>query len=223
MSWSVVALILLAAGLGLRHAVAPDHLAAVSTFVKASRARTRRSVQYALQIGGGHALGMLIMAVVILVAAHALPRSLIGALSRISGLWLMLLSLWIILDWIWPNWRFGMQQLTRFRDPAVAPNPAPKRRIGVAAWGIGLLFGIAVSPGDLAIFTLALGQASNPVLALSLFLTFLLAMLCGLAAVGIIMGFRGSGVRGRVSSGLTGLSGFFGFGVGFMLVAGFLH
>ncbi|NMP23404.1 hypothetical protein [Sulfobacillus harzensis] len=219
--WATWGLLVLAAGLGLRHAMAPDHLAAVGTFVRATRAKTRQSIHHALRIGGGHALGMLVMGIVILGVAHSVPKTLVGTLSCISGLWLMLLSTWILLDLLWPGWRFGMSQLTRWREQR-----APKmnsRSVTAGAWGVGLLFGIAVSPGDLAIFTLALAKVAQPMLALSLFFTFLAALLAGLSVLGLILAWRSQGLGVRVSQGLSGLSGFFGLGIGFMLVAGFLH
>ncbi len=220
MSWGMAALIVLAAGLGLRHAVAPDHLAAVSTFVKAMRSGARKSVGYALSIGGGHSLGMLFVGFLLFVVLHHIPESVVSLVSRISGLWLMLLSLWILLDLLRPTWRFGSQRLESWRE---AHASLGQRRAGLAAWGVGLLFGLAVSPADLAIFTMALAQSSQPVLGLILLLIFLAAMMAGLAGVGLVIGIRGDGIRARVSVGLSGLSGFFGLGIGFMLVFGLLH
>ncbi len=219
--WQVWGLVALAVGLGLRHAIAPDHLAAVGTFVRATRAKTRHSIFHALRIGGGHAAGMFLMGVVIVGVAHELPHALVATLSRISGLWLMMLSLWILLDLLWPNWRFGMARLRQWHERR---QPGTRRwSLAAGAWSVGLLFGIAVSPGDLAIFTLALGQAANPWFGIGLFGTFIIAMLLGLSLVGLILAWRTNGLGAKLSQGLSGLSGFFGLGIGFLLVAGMLH
>lgn len=219
--WQVWGLVALAAGLGLRHAIAPDHLAAVGTFARATRAKVGPSIFHALRIGGGHAVGMFLMGVVVVGMAHGLPHALVATLSRISGLWLMLLSGWILLDLLWPHWRFGMARLRNWHERR-QPN-AHGWSLTAGAWGVGLLFGIAVSPGDLAIFTLALGQAANPWLGIGLFSTFIVAMLLGLSLVGLILAWRTHGLGAKLSQGLSGVSGFFGLGIGFMLVAGMLH
>lgn len=216
-------LLLLAAGLGARHAIAVDHLAAVTTFVRATRVTYRQAIYYALRIGGGHATGMLMMAVVIFFVAHSIPSGVVGILSRISGLWLMLLSLWVLLDLMWPDGRLGHQRLeawARQRRHRVGPVREPTR---LAAWSVGLILGVAVSPGDLAIFTLALAHEARPVFAVALLAIFLTAMMAGLAAVGLAVSWRGDGKAGVFSAGLSGMSGLFGMGIGLVLALGTLH
>lgn len=225
-----IALVLFAAGLGMRHAVAPDHLAAVGSFIKGNDASPRQGIGYALRIGLGHAVGMTTIALLALAVLHTLPRPLTLWLTRLSGVWLIVLACAMLFDLAK---HLGIDP----RNPPVkneggiaASYPRKTSRLFVrwtrrlwAAWAVGLLFGVAVSPGDLAIFSMVMTQSGHLTAAVTLLGVFVFFMLVALAIVGFALGLTASD-RNRIwHVWLTGLSSIFGLGVGVGLVTGFLH
>src|SRR3954471_12348763 len=74
---SVGVALLVAALLGLRHATDPDHIAAVSTLVAASRERAaRRAARLGAYWGAGHALSLLVFGLPVLLFDRYLPEPL---------------------------------------------------------------------------------------------------------------------------------------------------
>ena len=56
---------------GVRHALEPDHLAAVSTFMSTKAHRTRVPVAYAAAWGAGHALVLVLVGAVLFLSSDA--------------------------------------------------------------------------------------------------------------------------------------------------------
>jgi hypothetical protein len=202
---------LVSALFGLRHGVAPDHLAAVAALARAGE--RCRALTQALLVGFGHALGMTATAVALILFVHALPEGTALLLDRLAGLFLLLLGTVLLAELFVPRGRLAPGRLMRV-GAALPRHP-------LVAFGLGLLLGLAVSPGDLAIFTLVLRFARTPVTALALLATFLAAMLAVLAGVGAGLGWSGEG-RLRLAPWLSGLSGAFGVLVGAALLSGLL-
>lgn len=215
-----VMLIFVSLALGARHAFAPDHLAAVSTFTEKTQATKREALWYALRIALGHSAGMLAMATVIVGALTALSPSWVTWTTWGSGVWLLAMALWILWDLVLDLW--CADRAVPQRTP-VLQNPRWARwlRIPATAWAIGLLFGLAVSPGDLAIFTIMVKVHAEPLWALAYLLTFILAMCAGLAAVGAGLGWANTRVLLRRA--FQGASGLAGLGVAVALLTGYLH
>ena len=63
-----------------------------------------------------------------------------------------------------------------------------------SAWLVGLLFGLAVSPGDLAIFTLMAQHHATPWVAFGLLGLFLCSLFAGLGVVGSGLGWANTRV-----------------------------
>lgn len=211
--------IVLAAVLGLRHAVAPDHLAAVTTFTETTRASRRQGVWYGLRIAAGHSIGMLAEAGLILGLSMTLPPAWTTGITWASAMWLIFLAVWLIGDLVHdlrPRTGTG-----RIRSPGDASRWARMLKRPVTAWAIGMLFGIAVSPGDLAIFTVVARTHADPLTALGYLAVFLAAMFCGLGAVGGGMGWANA--RTTLRRTFQGLSGAAGVGVAIALLTGFFH
>ncbi len=212
-------LLIIAAGLGIRHAVAPDHLAALGTYTEKTGATHRQGIWYALRMAGGHSAGMLAIAALVVGLVVALPAQWVHWTTWGSGIWLMIMSVWIL-------WDLG-QDLLRSRHASSTEHPIQETRLHAwlknpaTAWLVGLLFGLAVSPGDLAIFTLMLRTHAAPLSSFGLLALFLAAMFLGLALVGGGLGLANAqkGLRRFFQA----LSGAAGMGIAVALVTGFLH
>lgn len=212
-------LLALATLLGVRHAFAPDHVAAVSTFTEKTEATRRQGVVYALRIAAGHSAGMLAEAGVLLGLLVTVPVAWDMAMTWGAAIWLLLMALWLLWDLV-----RGVRRRSHGQ-------PAPHLHLGnpwvttlqrpIAAWGIGLLFGLAVSPGDLAVFTIMAKSYAHPVVALGYLAAFLAAMFAGLAGVGGGLGWANT--RPTLRRVLQGLSGVGGLGVAVALMSGMLH
>jgi hypothetical protein len=203
---------LVAMALGLRHGTAPDHVAAVSTFVGEEGHGVARSVAQALRIGLGHALGMAVLATGASLLLHRLPQAWTLSMGRLSGLWLLLMGGWILVDLA------GGSRLCPKR-PQSRTLPRLQRHPGIA-WCVGLLFGVAISPGDLAIFTLAARFGRTLIVTAALLASFWAAMLAALAAVGASLGSAERRGPSLLRRWLAAVSGLFGVAVGVLLLAG---
>lgn len=220
--WIVAA----AAALGARHAFAPDHLSAVGTYVEKTQASRRQGLMWALRIAAGHSIGMLAIAAAIEIFLLKLSPAWMTATTWASSLWLMIMAVLVFWDLI--------LDVRKRRYP----NPAhPSEGSGgtsrlqalidkwfhrpVTGWFVGLIFGVAVAPGDLAIFTMMIRYNAQPAAAFGLLFVFLAAMFAGLAVVGSGLGWANS--RAFLRRGFQALSGLAGMAVGVALVTGLLH
>ncbi len=213
-------LALLSIVLGGRHAVAPDHLAAVGTYTEKTEARRLQAVWYALRIAGGHSAGMIAVAVFLMMFLDTLPKTWAIWTSRGSGLWLLAMALWILWDLVrdarWPRHHFS--RTTRSKPGGYIAGWLSRP---AAAWAVGLLLGLAVSPADLAIFTVMVKTYAQPLAAFDYLLLFLAAMFAGLAAVGGGLGWANT--RTVLRRTFQGVSAVAGLGVAIALLAGYLH
>lgn len=89
--FTVLAALLLGIVQGMRHALEPDHLAAVSTMVAEQRS-VRASAVYAAAWGVGHALVLLLVGGVLLALRGAVPERLANVFELIVGLMLVALG-----------------------------------------------------------------------------------------------------------------------------------
>jgi hypothetical protein len=165
---------------------------------------------------------MLAVAAVIMSALAALSPTWVAWTTYGSGIWLCIMAAWILWDLardLWPRLRRrapGRQATRPGGDVWVRFLKRPG-----AAWAIGLLFGLAVAPGDLAIFTIMFKSHTQPIWAFSYLGVFLVGMFGGLAAVGAGLGWANT--RTFLRRTFQGLSGLAGLGVAVALLAGFLH
>ena len=208
MSWFLLGLAIL---LGIRHASAPDHVMAVTTYVEQNHASARSGIGYALRIGLGHSLGMIIMGIAVLFLLHHLPGAWGAFLSRVSGVWISLFS-GLILANLW----FGKE------------HSVMRKRLGQwigsrsSAWILGVLLGLAVAPGDLAIFGL-MTTVPNQVDGALLLISFLFAMLASLIILGAGLEHFHKLGRAQWHHWTTNSVGVLGMGVGLALLSGILH
>lgn len=85
--------------LGLVHALDPDHLAALGTFVSRNP-RTKAAVRFAVCWGAGHALSLLAVTAVVLFFGNCLGPGTEKVLDTMVGLTLIGLGLWQLIAWI---------------------------------------------------------------------------------------------------------------------------
>lgn len=79
---------------GMRHAIEPDHLAAVTTLVTGDRAASSRaSVRFAAAWGFGHALMLLVVSGALVVSRREMPPMLIDCFEAIVGAMLVALGI----------------------------------------------------------------------------------------------------------------------------------
>ena len=92
--------LLLALVLGLRHALDPDHLIAVSTLVAGSDENgTRRAGRLGTIWGAGHALAIVVLGLPVVLAQAVLPELVQRAAETAIGVIIVLLAARLLLRW----------------------------------------------------------------------------------------------------------------------------
>jgi high-affinity nickel permease len=138
---SVVAVVLVAVLLGLRHATDPDHIAAVTTLVASGRERaTRDAARLGAWWGAGHALTLVVFGLPILLFERYLPEQLQqGAETAVAGL-IVFLAIRLIVRWRhgYFNFHAHPHEDEHHRHPV---------RTSAGAFGIGLVHGMGGSAG----------------------------------------------------------------------------
>lgn len=142
--------------LGARHALEPDHLAAVTTLV-AEDPRARRAAALGALWGLGHAAAVLAVGVVLIAARADLPATAIAALELAVAAMLIVLGVRAI--------------RTRRRAPA----PGAVRPVA-----IGVVHGLA---GSGALTALAVAAMSSRAAAIAYIVAFAIGSTTGMAAV----------------------------------------
>jgi high-affinity nickel-transport protein len=92
-----IGLVLTAVGLGFRHGIDWDHLAAL-TDITGSQERKRRSMLLATMYALGHALMVFVLGVVAIVASAKVPQWLDDAMGRVVGITLLALGIFVIVN-----------------------------------------------------------------------------------------------------------------------------
>jgi hypothetical protein len=180
----------LGAFLGVRHALEPDHLAAVSTLV-AERPRPRQAALLGALWGIGHSAALLVVGVTLIAIRGELPASFVTVAEAVVALMLIVLgvrSLWIA---------------SRASRNAVAMPPLV----------IGVVHGLA---GSGALTALAVTEMPSTAGALGYMAAFCLG---SVAAMAVVSGAAGASLgrvvrsdRGRAA--LIGVAGMVSVGVG---------
>lgn len=214
----------LGAFLGVRHALEPDHLAAVSTLV-AERPRPRQAALLGALWGIGHAASLLVVGVTLIALRGELPARAVTAAEALVAVMLIVLgvrSLWIASrasrssghgagrrSRLRLTWLLGGTPSSRF---ALAP-PGPAPAVGVPPLLIGVVHGLA---GSGALTALAVTEMPTTAGALGYMAAFCLGSVAAMAAVsgaaGASLGRVVRSDRGRAA--LVGAAGVVSVGVG---------
>jgi hypothetical protein len=165
---TTVALVaVVAAGLGLRHASDPDHLAAVTTLVATGKERAARAAtRLGLAWGAGHATSLFAFGLPIVVFKTYLPETVQRAAETSVGVMIALLALWLLV-----RWRRGLFHL--HADHGAPHVHGARRRLRtrspLQAFGIGLVHGMGGSAGVGVLLLASIRDAWTAVGALGLF------------------------------------------------------
>jgi nickel/cobalt transporter (NicO) family protein len=92
---TLTALLLTAFVIGLIHALEPDHMVAVTTFVT-RRPGARAAVGFGVRWGLGHALAVLVVGTIIIALGVQVPAGLEAGLEALVGVVLIGLGVWVV-------------------------------------------------------------------------------------------------------------------------------
>ena len=90
-------LLVTAYGLGFRHGIDWDHIAAI-TDIAGSQDEARRSMLLATMYAAGHAAVVFVLGVVAIAAGDLVPESLDSAMGRVVGVTLIALGIWVFVS-----------------------------------------------------------------------------------------------------------------------------
>jgi high-affinity nickel permease len=140
---SALVVLLVAVLLGLRHAMDPDHIAAVTTLVASNRERAaRRAAQLGVFWGLGHALTLIVFGLPIVLFERFLPETLQrGAETMVAGVIVFLATRLLI------RWRSGYFHAHAHAHPEHEHEHRHPVRTPFGAFGIGLVHGLGGSAG----------------------------------------------------------------------------
>ena len=208
-----IALIATGVGLGMRHGIDWDHIAAISDVTGTQPSRLRAFLMgslYAL----GHAAVVIVLGILAIVLGAQLPDWVDGYMETIVGLTLVGLAIWIF----WSLWqtrgsRTGGGLILKSRwmlvfDGARAlwrkalGRPPPERRRGgsygpAASTGIGMIHGIGAETGSQALILAGAAGATSELAGGLLLAAFALGLVISntLITVASIVGFVGMRAR----------------------------
>lgn len=158
---TVLALIVVAVLLGLRHATDPDHLAAVSTLISSGQERTQQAAtRLGLVWGLGHATTLFAFGLPIVLYRAYLPGPVQEGAETAVGIVIVGLAAWLLL-----RWHRGVFH------PHAHPKPQGVRT-APQAYGIGLVHGMGGSAGVGVLLLSAINDRSVAVMALAVFALF---------------------------------------------------
>jgi len=205
-------------GLGLLHALDPDHLLAVTNLGDA-RAGRRASLGLCARWALGHGAALLVIGALVLLAGMAVPSALSAAAEHLVGGVLMVLGVTML----WRLWAGEAPVQLHCHSVAgthlhVAGLPAHRGRRALL---VGLLHGTAGSASLLVLAPLA--TAANPWIGMSYVLLFAVGVLAAMMVFGTVLGtgFRYlRGTRAGVSSALRMLMALAAIAFGLSLLRG---
>lgn len=169
------AVLAVAALLGLRHALDPDHLVAVTSLVATRGRDVRVGMRLGAWWGVGHALTLVLLGIPMIFLQRVLPVWLEIAAEKAIGVVIVLLGVRLI----W-SWRRGRTRVTQHAHPPAPPHRHAHHlddgrhhphdgRAARQALGIGALHGVAGTGAVVLLLLAALPDRSVTVLALALF------------------------------------------------------
>lgn len=190
--------------LGVRHAVDPDHLAAVLALSRSDR-RSGRVVASALAWGLGHSLTFLVCAIAVVTFGFSPPSGFEDAVTLAVGLTLVL---------------FGFLAIRRGVRDGTGGVCAEDRsdRLRRRAFAVGGIHGLA---GSHAVALLALATIRDPRVAAAHLVVFCLGTLFGMAAIAFLLSRsieRAAGRGPRIGGLVSALAGGASMVVGILLV-----
>jgi cytochrome c biogenesis protein CcdA len=220
-------------GLGMRHGVDWDHIAAISD-VTSTHESKRRALAMGTLYAIGHAAVVIVLGFAAIWFGALLPEAADTYLESIVGLTLIGLGGWILLTmwqtrgdlvlksrWmlVFDGVRYIYGRLTRTKEQSQPQQQGPTRGYGPAAsTGIGMIHGIGAETGSQALLLAAAAGATSVAAGSFLLIAFAMGLVVSntLIALASVFGFIGAGTRKwtHIILGLTV--------AGFSLVVGFM-
>ena len=202
--------------LGTAHALEPDHMAAVTTFV-VRRPRPLQAAGFGARWALGHGAAIFIVGVLLLVIGRTIPEPWTATLDRLVGVAMIALGIWTVL-----SARAMHAHSHSHEDGTIhthlhshGDGGARKHEHGHAVTAVGLLHGLAGTGPAVALIPLvSLRTASQGALYLFLFgVGTALGMAAYALAAGALAG-RLASISERVGRGVTRFAGLFAIAVG---------
>lgn len=186
------ALLTMAFGFGLLHALDADHIAAVSGLACGREGEGWCAVRrFSLQWATGHGLMLLLIGVTVLLLGMAIPESLSHLAESLVGVVLLLIGFFVLRD-LWQrrlHFRFhhhtDLPQHAHWHEPTTG-NPPVATRHSHAPLLVGMMHGTAGSAPLLALFPLA--AQHSPWLGMGYLLLFGLGVLLAMLLFGGALG-----------------------------------
>ena len=203
-----IALVATGVGLGLRHGIDWDHIAAISDVTGTQKSRPRAFVMgslYAL----GHAAVVVALGILAIVLGAQLPDWVDGYMETLVGLTLIGLAIWIF----WSLWRTrgGLVLKSRWMlvfdgarvlwRKALGKPPLERRRGGsygpATSTGIGMIHGIGAETGSQALILAGAAGATSELAGTFLLAAFAVGLVLSntLITIASIVGFVGMRAR----------------------------
>lgn len=155
---------------GMRHALEPDHLAAVSTLVAGERS-AKASVRYAAAWGAGHATMLVVAAGALALMRRELPDAASDALELVVAVVLIGLGL------------RGLVQARRAKDHVHA---SAVITLGGLPFAVGLVHGLA---GSGALAALVASHVSSPAFSIGFIAVYATGAAVGMATLAGVLGY----------------------------------
>lgn len=225
MSFAALAAALL---LGIRHALEPDHMIAVTTLL-ASERRLWRAVGAGLWWGLGHGLALTAVGLPLALVGNTLPARLADSLEGVAALLIIALGLWTAYGYLrgrvhsHPH-RHGSEVHTHFHSHRDHPEHGHHHEHAVPgalrSLGVGIAHGLA---GSGAAVLLAAGAAGTPGGVAVFFALFNLGVVAGMTGVALALAIpaTAAAVRWPALHRAAGVaSGVACMGVGALMIAG---
>ena len=208
-----IALVATGVGLGLRHGIDWDHIAAISDVTGTQKSRPRAFVMgslYAL----GHAAVVLLLGVLAIVLGTQLPDWVDGYMETLVGLTLIGLAIWIFWS-LWQSraagtsgglvlksrWMLVFDGARGLWRRALGKPPVERRRDGsygpAASTGIGMIHGIGAETGSQALILAGAAGATSELAGTFLLAAFAAGLIMSntLITIASIIGFVGMRAR----------------------------
>lgn len=212
-------------GLGLRHGIDWDHIAAI-TDLTGTEGERRKAILLGTVYALGHALVVTVLGLMALWLGSTLPSSVDPVMDVLVGVTLVMLGLWLF----YSLWRNGAEMRLRSRwmllfaavgwavrkvglrrrsghEHKHAHRPAAGGGYGVsAAWGIGMLHGVGAETGTQVLLFAAVAGASSDLSGSVLLFAFVLGLVASnfLITVGSVLSIWG-GRGSRVATVVVGV------------------
>lgn len=178
---SLLLVVLVALLLGLRHAVDPDHIAAMTTLIAGGRERAARAAgMLGLAWGLGHGTTLFLFGLPIVLFSAYLPEHLQQSAETLIGLIIVYLAVRLIVRW--RQGKLHLHEHTHHDDVShahvhshvetSAHEHVHKPRSALGAYGIGLMHGMGGSAGVSILIVASIESTALAVLSLVILAVF---------------------------------------------------